>query len=204
MAIVSAQPAASPNGTAASGLSPGLNLIAVAPNPERCAVPPRGDDPYQAGVLRVIDRVVGMNTAAIGPRDIELMARLDQARACLKRSAPPKGPELPSWLSAKSNSRNGDVNSAKKELILAAQNLAERRGSLDSLWTMAQSNNDLSVQLSALVNHSAPAASLTAYQSSLLKAQSLFFNAEGRYRAARERVMALTCELTNELQSQRR
>lgn len=204
MAIVSAQPAASSNGMAASGPNPGLILIAAAPNPERCVVPPRGNDPYRAGVLRVIDRVVGMDKAAIGDGDIALMARLDQARARLKRNAPLKRIELPSLLSAKSNSSNGAVNGAKKELILAAQDLAERRGSFDSLWAMADGNNDLRSQRSALVERSAPAASLTSYQSSLLRAQKLFIKAEDRYKAAQERVISLTCELTNELQSQRR
>lgn len=205
MAIVSAQPAVSPNGMAASsGLNPGLSLIAAAPNLERCAVPPRGNDPYQAGVLRAIDRVVGMDKAAIGGGDIALMARLDQARACLKRNAPPKRIELPSLLSEKSNSSNRAVYDAKKELILAAQNLAERRGSFEALWKMADGNNDLWSQRSALVDSSAPADSFNFYQSSLLRAQKLFIKAEGRYRAAQERVTSLTCELTNELQSQRR
>ena len=69
---------------------------------------------------------------------------------------------------------------------------------------MADGNNALWSQRSALVEHSAPAASLTSYQSSLLRAQKLFIKAEGRYRAAQDRVISLTRELTNELQSQRR
>jgi hypothetical protein len=145
-----------------------------------------------------------MNTAAIGPRDIELMARLDQARACLKRNAPPKRIELPSMLSAKSNSSNGAVNSAKKALILAAQDLAEKRDSFDSLWKLAEGDDAFWSQRQALIEHRAPDESLTFYQSKLLGAQRDFFKAEGRYKAARERVTSLTCELTNELRSQPR
>jgi hypothetical protein len=145
-----------------------------------------------------------MNNAAIGGGDIALLAGLDRARACLKRSAPSKGPELPSWFSAKSNSRNGDVYSAKKELILAAQDLAERRDSFDSLWKLAEGDDAFWSQRQALIEGRAPNGSLTSYQSKLKSAEDLFLKAEGRYKAARERVTSLTRELTNKLQSQPR
>jgi hypothetical protein len=204
MAIVSGNPAAAPSGSAASGLNPGLTLIAAAPVPEACLLRPQGRDPYEVGVLRVIDREVGMNKAAIGGGDIALLAGLDRARACLKLSAPSKGHELPSWLSAKSNSRNGDVNSAKKELILAAQDVATRQGSLRFLQEQADQIPSFMKDLEALLSNTAPAQGLSNFQSQYRRATDGFTKAQERYKAARERVTSLTRELTNELKSQRR
>ena len=214
MALVTGKPAAPSNATGASELNHALNLIAATPDPKACVAPPRGDDPYYAGVLRFIDRVVGMKNAAIGPRDIELMARLDQARACLKSSAPPKGfDEIVRQLEGKGNSSNGIAYDAKKKLILAAQDVTKAWDSLEDLFAYADRveanrvearEGGLWSQRSALVEHRAPAASLTPYQSNLLRAQELFIKAKDRYKAAQDRVISLTRELTNELQSQRR
>ena len=205
MAIVSAQPAVSPNGMAASsGLNPGLSLIAAAPNLERCAVPPRGNDPYQAGVRRDIARVVGRDKAAIGDGDIALMARLDQARACLKGSAPPESFKLLSIISAKGNFSNRAVNDAKKELILAAQNLAERQDSLRFLEKQAEQIPDFMRDRAASLAKTAIAHRRSPFQSLFNGAIEGLTKAQERYRAAQERVTSLTLELTNELQSQRR
>lgn len=204
MAIVSAKPAAFANGTAASGPNTGLILIAAAPNLERCAVPPRGNDPYQAGVLRVIDRVVGMDKAAIKAGDIALMATLDQARACLKGSAPPNWFELPSIISAKSNFSNRAVYDAKKELILAAQDLAKRQDSLRFLENQAEQFPSLKRDRDSFLGNKVPAHLLSNFQSLYKRAIDGLTKAQERYNVAQERVISLKRELTNELRSQRR
>ena len=196
----SAQSAPSPSG----GVASPLNQIAAAPDPKTCLVPPRGADSFRRGVLNLVKDLVGFSGAAITESDIVRMARLDQARECAKLSVTSKGPELPSWLSSKSNSRNGDVYDAKKQLILAVQNLAERRNSFNSVLARADGNNALLQQRSTLESGTAQVGDLTPYQSSLLREQQLVVDAEGRCTKARERVVLLTLKVRNGLQSQPR